>query len=63
MGVSIFLLLGIQVVFHLSLSQIKNVAINMHKSLTTFMIISSGKIPRNVIPAAKGINILKALDK
>ena len=35
----------------------------MHKSLTTFMIISSGKIPRNMIPEAKGINILKALDK
>ena len=59
----IFLLLGIQVVFNLSLSQINNVVINMHKSLTTFMIISSGKIPRNVIPEAKGRNILKAPDK
>lgn len=68
----IFLSLGIQVVFNLSvsqvvfnlsLSQISNVVINMHKSLTTFMIISSGKIPRNVIPEAKGRNILKALDK
>ena len=58
-----FPLLGIQVVCNLLLSQINNVVINTHKSSTTCLLISSGKIPRSMITGPKSINILKALDK